>query len=252
MKFEAIIFDLDGTAIPGIREGRPSKRLCEVTKKYKDDIKLCTATGRAWVDAKPVIKDLGLTELCIICGGTQIIDPIKEELVWQECIPQETASKLLEISKQFKYKVTSVIGLVENQWVMPEEMVINSDVNGFYILDIPTMSQSEEMIAALAHIKGVTISKAHSWDVEGGIDLHITPEIATKEHAVVELCQRLNINREKVAGVGDGYNDAHLFNSVGYKVAMGNAVPELKEAADIVIGSLDEEGLANFIGETAK
>lgn len=251
MKFEAIIFDLDGTAMPSERAGMPSEYLCDVTKTHKNKIMLCAATGRAWVDAKPVIKALGLTELCIICGGTQIIDPVKEELVWQEVIPQATAAQLLVISKGFNYKVTSVIGLLENKWVMPDKMSIESDVNGFYILDIPSMELAEEVINALSSVEGVTVSKAHSWDIDGGIDLHITPKTATKEHAVVELCQRLDIDRSQVAGVGDGYNDVHLFNSVGTKVAMGNAVPELKEAADIVIGDLKEEGLANFIKEAA-
>lgn len=63
----------------------------------------------------------------------------------------------------------------------------------------------------------------------------------------MELCDLLNLDRSEVAGVGDGHNDIHLFNAVGHKVAMGNAVPELKEAADVVIGSVSENGLAEFL-----
>lgn len=47
-------------------------------------------------------------------------------------------------------------------------------------------------------------------------------------------------------GIGDGANDIHLFNAVGLKVAMGNAVPSLKEKADIVIGHVTDDGLAQY------
>jgi len=104
-----------------------------------------------------------------------------------------------------------------------------------------------ELIKALEPIKGITVSKAHSWTIPEGIDLHITNENSTKEHAVIELCSLLGVDRSNVAGVGDGFNDLHLFQAVGHKVAMGNAVIELKEAADQVIGREDANGLGEFI-----
>jgi hydroxymethylpyrimidine pyrophosphatase-like HAD family hydrolase len=93
----------------------------------------------------------------------------------------------------------------------------------------------------------ITVTKAHSWNIQGGIDLHITNSQSTKEHAVIELCKMLGVNPANVAGVGDGHNDIHLFNSVGHKIAMGNAVADLKAVADQVIACLDEDGLAKFI-----
>ena len=82
-------------------------------------------------------------------------------------------------------------------------------------------------------------------------DLHITNDFATKEHAITELFKITQIDVDKTIGVGDGHNDLHLFNAVKTKVAMGNAVPELKEAADRVIGRVDDDGLADYLGELA-
>ena len=68
-----------------------------------------------------------------------------------------------------------------------------------------------------------------------------------KEHAIAKLLKILSVEKDRSVGVGDGYNDVHLFNAVGYKVAMGNAVPELKARADIIIGSVKEDGLAQYL-----
>ena len=42
---------------------------------------------------------------------------------------------------------------------------------------------------------------------------------------------------------GDGPNDMEIFDYVGLKIAMGNAVPELKEKADFVTKTVEEDGI---------
>jgi hydroxymethylpyrimidine pyrophosphatase-like HAD family hydrolase len=48
-------------------------------------------------------------------------------------------------------------------------------------------------------------------------------------------------------GVGDGYNDFPLLEACGLKVAMGNALEDLKGIADYIAPSVDEDGVANVI-----
>ncbi|PIR99315.1 hypothetical protein COT87_00005, partial [Candidatus Collierbacteria bacterium CG10_big_fil_rev_8_21_14_0_10_44_9] len=66
------------------------------------------------------------------------------------------------------------------------------------------------------------------------------------EHAITELQSRLGVKKEFSIGIGDGHNDVHIFSSVGIKVAMGNAVEDLKKVSDIVIGDVKNEGLAEY------
>ena len=47
--------------------------------------------------------------------------------------------------------------------------------------------------------------------------------------------------------VGDSGNDLPLFENAGFKVAMGNASPLLKQAADVVVASVKDNGLAEAI-----
>ncbi len=47
--------------------------------------------------------------------------------------------------------------------------------------------------------------------------------------------------------VGDGSNDLEMVANAGLGVAMGNAVPAVKQAARLVVGSNDEGGVAEAI-----
>jgi HAD superfamily hydrolase (TIGR01484 family) len=252
MHYDAIIFDLDGTVMPNGRNSMPTGAMCQAVQANNDWLVLCAATGRGWPEAQPVLDALGVNRPSIIAGGTIIIHPQTEEILWQEGIDEPTVLAIAKVAKAFSYKVTFSSGREISEEVYVDELRLKT-VNIFYILDVLESSEDyRQIMNALSLISGVTVSQASSWNVAGAFDIHITPSQATKEHAVVELCDMLGLNRARVAGVGDGQNDTHLFNAVGHKVAMGNAVAELKEAADIVIGDVAEDGLAQFIEEVAK
>ena len=52
---------------------------------------------------------------------------------------------------------------------------------------------------------------------------------------------------DSIIAFGDDYADIGMLRLCGTGVAMGNAIDEVKEKADIVIGSNDEDGIAGFI-----
>ena len=61
------------------------------------------------------------------------------------------------------------------------------------------------------------------------------------------MAQELGIERSEIACIGDGENDLTMFRAAGMKMAMGNAVEELKRAADIVLPSNEKDGAAEGI-----
>lgn len=62
----------------------------------------------------------------------------------------------------------------------------------------------------------------------------VLPEGVNKGSGLRWVLKRLGLNKGDVIGVGDGENDADLFRASGFRVAVANAVPELKEMADWV------------------
>jgi len=64
--------------------------------------------------------------------------------------------------------------------------------------------------------------------------LEAVPPGVSKGRAVEDLCRRLNIPIENAAAVGDEVNDISMLRAAGIGVAVRNAVPEVKSAADYV------------------
>ena len=74
--------------------------------------------------------------------------------------------------------------------------------------------------------------------------LDVTPQVATKGYAVTEIARVLGVPLAEVAVIGDAANDLPMFAVAGLRIAMGNAVPELKAQADFVTTSNAEDGFA--------
>lgn len=244
MNLKAIIFDLDGTAIPNKPNGLPSRAVISSVQQAKDAIHLCAATGRPITNAKPIIDALGLTDPCIISGGTQIVNPVSGEILWECHLEADDVQTVLNICHNYPHEVL-IKNEVMGQGAPAAERAIDEPVNVMYIMQC-TDEDGQKIVAELAKVPTVTASAVISWTGEG-LDIHVTHREATKEHAVHELRRMLHVSREEVAGVGDANNDIHLFKAVGTKVAMGNATELLKSQADIVIDSVDKDGLAKYI-----
>lgn len=58
------------------------------------------------------------------------------------------------------------------------------------------------------------------------------------------LYNKLNIEKEKTYAFGDGINDVEMIKLVGHGIAMGNGVNEIKEIADDITDSVDDDGIA--------
>ena len=77
----------------------------------------------------------------------------------------------------------------------------------------------------------------------------LSKKAATKEKAITELCRHLNITSSKIAAFGDDFNDIGMLKLCGKGVAMENAIAEVKDAADEVCVSNENDGVANWIKE---
>lgn len=77
-----------------------------------------------------------------------------------------------------------------------------------------------------------------------------TKREATKENAILRMCQELNITVEDIIAFGDDYVDIGMLKLCGVGVAMGNAIDEVKSVADVVIGGNDEDGIVEYLEES--
>lgn len=75
----------------------------------------------------------------------------------------------------------------------------------------------------------------------------IMPKNVSKGHSLLEIADYLNINHEDIIAFGDQENDLLMIEMAGTGVAMGNAIPKLKESADYVTLTNDEDGIADYL-----
>ncbi len=71
----------------------------------------------------------------------------------------------------------------------------------------------------------------------------------TKGNAIDVICKHLNISTKEIIAFGDDYADIEMLEIAGTGVAMGNAVKELKDIADICIDSNENDGIAKYLEE---
>ncbi len=70
--------------------------------------------------------------------------------------------------------------------------------------------------------------------VDSGFAVHIKDRRVDKGLALAKVMNRLGLRREEVAAIGDSRSDLPMFRVAGFRAAVANAVPELKEESDYV------------------
>jgi Cof subfamily protein (haloacid dehalogenase superfamily) len=77
--------------------------------------------------------------------------------------------------------------------------------------------------------------------------LEVLPPGASKGTGLRRLLDELGIDPARVMAIGDGENDVEMLRLAGIGVAVGNAMPVAKAAADVVVGSNNDDGVAEAI-----
>ncbi|HSA84233.1 MAG TPA: HAD-IIB family hydrolase, partial [Patescibacteria group bacterium] len=238
------ILDLDGTTIPNSHDGLPSAPVKLAIKKAQQKISVSIATSRNLAYCHDVIQQLGITSPSVVDGGAQLFDPVTKTIIWEQAIhPADIAvvwSFLKKHNLRFHYSDGSMNKNLSNTH-LPKK-ALDFIVYGF------TASQADEFITSLSHIPTLALHKITSW-TQDELCVKITHASATKLHGVSKIAELLNIHPSTMIGIGDSYNDFPLLMACGLKVAMGNAVADLKEIADYVAPSIVDDGLVDVINK---
>lgn len=243
--YKAIISDIDGTLVPIIPDALPSKKVARSIKKAVDaGIIFSLASGRPYTLIQYLVEYLGLTGPCITDNGAVIVDTKDGTVLWDASLSNDHANKILSLSTPFSLvRASCDSGNIEH----PKHIPTTSKVRKISVHDI-SMQEADTLIDTVnTKLKDVSCIKAASYKGNHLTDVYFSDIHATKQHAVLKLAELLKIKQSDMIGVGDGYNDFSLLMACGLKVAMGNAVDELKAIADYVAPTVENDGLADVI-----
>ncbi|MHA6532193.1 Cof-type HAD-IIB family hydrolase [Paenibacillus sp. BAC0078] len=136
------------------------------------------------------------------------------------------------VGKQFRQAAVTYVDKMEEVWSKEENVIYKTLA---FSLNLDLLKEASTRFAA---IPGLIITASHENNIE------INHKDANKGAGVGMLAAYYGIPAEQVAVMGDSYNDLPMFEMAGYRIAMENAAPILKETADFVTRSNAENGVA--------
>ncbi len=102
---------------------------------------------------------------------------------------------------------------------------------------------SEDFLALTSQLGLHGVNYAVGWTAW----LDLAPEGVSKASALEMVRSRLGVDVTETLAVGDGRNDLEMFAWAGRSVAMGNATADVKSAADVITGTIQDDGLAQVL-----
>jgi len=256
MKYKLIAMDFDGTLLN--KERKVTLKTKEaILKKKTENYKIIGVTARALESAK-TIGDISFFDYLILNNGSYIYNTLTKEGKYINYIFKEEAKEITEqldeASNQIDYCSGTQYYIYKNQ----------NKENPHFIKSINNIEEVKEEIAKMniylkepekiEYYKDVLTERFQNiscFIMQDSTDtkkwLVLTPKEINKRKTLQKLGKDLKIDLEEMIFFGDGTNDIEVIKAVGCGVAMGNALEEVKQEADYITESNNEDGIASFL-----
>jgi hypothetical protein len=253
---KAIFSDIDGTLLNSKHQisERTKAKIHEIGEKQIPFILVSARMPQGMIGFQQELH----TKNPMICYSGALVIGGEGEVLYSVELKPETAKRIMKLTKEITPGV-SINPYSYDRWmaedkeeywthqemeitgVIPEEVSFEDEKVWAHIHKILCMGNPEEIKYLEERLKEdyPEIQIYRSKDTY----LEIMAKEASKSGAVHMLEQHFQIKKEETIGFGDGYNDIDMLKYVGTGIAMGNAFQVVKEAADYVTDTNDEEGL---------
>lgn len=261
MNIKAIVSDFDGTLIGSVQALTPAA--VQAIRQFIGTGKIFSiATGRAYEGLlENICTEVGINGLVIVRGGSEIVSSQTGEVVWGKYIAPELVSKIIaQLGEYSEVMILAESGkdLFTVDGAGNAEFATGASIKKLSELPLGKVPKiaipplfTKEVIEPIyktlveqyptLHIVKTTSKKGMGVDINDGG--------AGKHAALLEYSKLTNLDHSEILGVGDSYNDYPLLSACGVKVAMGNAPQELKDIADFVVGTQENDGIVDVINK---
>ncbi|MEG0013151.1 MAG: sugar-phosphatase [Cellulosilyticaceae bacterium] len=260
--YKLIAIDMDGTLL------KEDKTISEYTKKIieqarKIGVKIVLASGRPLEGLEAYLDMLGLVseEDYVICYNGAIVQNVAtKEVVGRTVLTGIDLKKLYEVSKELEVSIHafSKEGCITP--IMTKYSQLEGDINDIpvKVMDYSQVTDEEEIIKIMLVDEPKVLQKAvdrlpkklyseYTVVRSAPYFLEFLDKKVNKGEGVRALAEHLNIKKEEIMCFGDAGNDWHMIEFAGMGVAMGNAFPEVKEIANYITKTNEEDGVAYAI-----
>jgi len=263
MKYQMIVLDLDGTLMNTRNEisTRTQNALAELQKRGG---KVVLASGRPVTGVVPLADLLGLPRYgsyILAFNGSRIVNCGTKKCIYERNLKPETIHALYRQAHRLGFTVltyddTKIYSTPDpsdyaNYEVNANHMplTILEDFERAVTFPVPKcliIGEADPLAALETELRlkyhGIlTINRSFPFFLE------VNPKDVNKGSSLSRLLNGLDMNPEQVICCGDGENDIPMIEMAGLGVAMENAAGNVKNAADFITTSNDEDGIAYVI-----
>jgi 5-amino-6-(5-phospho-D-ribitylamino)uracil phosphatase len=271
-RYRLLALDIDGTLINSREELTPATREA-IWRARRAGIQVVLATGRRYSRSLPYIDHLELDLPLVTASGALIKRALDHQTLYRaEFHPAALRGVLALLSEAGYDAVLYTDSFAEGfDFYCPRLDVKGAELAEFYRLNpacarvwpqlmtappdgvfagfaMGTKSQMLELAGALAARWNDDLSlhvlRSPRYT---GFMCEIAPGGVSKWSGVLHVAEQSDIAREEICAVGDDVNDIPMILGAGLGIAMGNALDEVKAAADRVAPGHDSDGLVAVV-----
>lgn len=262
-----VALDMDGTVLTDEKEIAPyTKAVLE--KAIEEGVVVLACTGRPVSAIPEVFASLKGIKYAISSNGARIVDIVNDEVIFEKLLEvDETLQLLAVVGKYDTYREVFFDGIGYTSYQMLEmvskylsqHMCTYIERTRTFVEDLEQFVIDKNQPCDKLHIafadmkeraKAMDDVKAlGDYELESAMlkSIEITAPGINKGTGIIELGKILGMKQEEIMGVGDGMNDTSMLREVGFPVAMGNGVDEVKELAKYITDTNNRDGVAKAI-----
>ncbi len=262
-KFKTIVLDLDGTLTNSNKElsERNKNALIELQKQ---GVRVVLASGRPTYGIVPLAEELELSKFggyILAYNGGVIIECDSNKEVYSQVLPMELIPLLHSESKDAQCVILSydnqyiIAEDIEQSYVLKEAFLNKMElrrVDNFTeaiakpVAKCLSVADPQRILILEERLKSLCGDKINIYRSEPYF-LELVPQNIDKAYSLSRLLEHINQSREDIIAFGDGFNDLSMIEFAGVGVAMANAQEIVKQSADAVTLSNDEDGVAHYL-----
>jgi hypothetical protein len=251
--------DIDGTIVDwNLGDFTPNVKKC-INKLCASGVKVVLVTGRMHCATNHIVNELKLDTPVISYQGGLIKDKNGKTL-YQQNLNNEYAKQIIKWAKENNVHIN--LYLDDKLYVEKDDYFVKKYTDGKFVpyTVCPFETLKIENVNKILAIDYEDAERVTGWVNElqkKFPELYIvksTPyfceigsPMAKKSLGVEFLAKLWEINKEEILTIGDQNNDIELLKAGGIKVAMGNATPELKQCANFVTDTVENDGFVKAV-----
>lgn len=247
-----VSFDVDMTLLDHKDWTIPESAM-ETIERLRERYTIVLATGRDMDSSfSVVLKEQIRPDAIIHLNGTKIT--VGDQVIYEHLFDKELMKRIIAYAEKTPYSVGASIGS-RDYYVHPEVVKRHdTDIWGecgrlfddpwkLIGLDVRTMAYIGDEGGAKAVERAFPEVHVHMFAEKRGAD--VVEKTASKAMGLLRLCEHYGVPVSDTVAFGDSMNDYDIVKTAGIGIAMGNAMAELKTAADYVTDPVDQDGIRN-------